>query len=284
MICYFNKNETVFSHNGLGVLDNHIINAVVTEELNGIFSLEFDYPIHAPHADGLLQERVVRCPVPGMDDQLFRISEREDTIGGLFHVVAYHVFYDLAQNLIEDTFVVNRNGTQAIQQILNAGQYLHPFTGGSNIGVFNSARIVRFNIAEILMDGDIENGFVKLIFRRFVPFHQSFVPPMVFVLVLSGVSVFLDGFSDELHDHSTLIGEGDRFFIKRGGVGQRGDDILVIISQSRPLFIKPIKRFHEQSFQDILVQMRSLAFCAVLEFFVALPNDTTVFAGAVPYG
>ena len=161
MICYFNRNETNFAHNGLGVLDDHIIDPVVTEELNGIFKLEFDYPLGAHHADGLLQERIVRCPVPNMTPQLFRISERESTIGGLFHVVAYHVFYDLVQNLIEDTFVVNRNGQQAIQQILNAGQFSHPFTGGSNITVFNSARIVRHNIAETLLDGSIDNGFMS---------------------------------------------------------------------------------------------------------------------------
>ena len=161
MICYFNRNETNFTHNGLGVLDDNIINTVVTEELNGIFKLEFDYPLQAPHADGLVHERIIRCPVPNMTPQLFRISERESTIGGLFHVVAYHVFYDLVQNLIEDTFIVNRNGQQAIQQILNAGQFSHPFTGNSNITAFNTARIVRMNIAETLLDGSIDNGFMS---------------------------------------------------------------------------------------------------------------------------
>ncbi len=82
MITYYEKNETDFTHNGLGVLDRHISSAVVTEELNGIFKLEFDYPLRAPHAGGLISERLVRCSVPGMDDQLFRINERESALGG----------------------------------------------------------------------------------------------------------------------------------------------------------------------------------------------------------
>ena len=159
MITYYARDETNFDNNGLGVLDKNIINPVVTEELNGLFCLEFDYPTHAVHAQGLIHERLIRCPVPNMDDQLFRIAEREKGIGGIFHIVAYHVFYDLAQNLVEDTFIVNRNGSVAIRQILEHGQFLHPFTGDSNITEFASSRMVRMNIAEILLDEELDNGF-----------------------------------------------------------------------------------------------------------------------------
>ena len=160
MITYYSKQETDFTHNGLGILDNYIINPVVCEEVNGIFSLEFDYPITAPHADELLQERIVRCPVPGMDSQLFRISEREAGIGGIFHIVAYHVFYDLVQNLIEDTFIINRGGNYAVSQILEAAQFPHPFTGDSDISVINSARLVRKNMVEALLNDELDNSFL----------------------------------------------------------------------------------------------------------------------------
>jgi phage minor structural protein len=161
MICYYNKNEINFSHNGLGVLDNYIINPVVTEELNGIFSFEFDYPITAPHADELLQERIVRCPVPEQPPQLFRISEREANIGGVFRVVAYHIFYDLIQNFVEDTFVVNRNGQEALRQILAATQFPHTFTGYSDILTINSARLVRRNVVEAILNNDLGNSFLS---------------------------------------------------------------------------------------------------------------------------
>ncbi|MCL1904230.1 MAG: hypothetical protein FWF94_07425 [Oscillospiraceae bacterium] len=159
MITFYSKHETDFSHNGLGCLDNYIINPLVCEELNGIFSLKFDYPITAPHADELLQERIVRCPVPEMPPQLFRISERESAIGGTFHIVAYHVFYDLVQNLIEDTFVINRNGNYAVTQLLGAAQFPHPFTGDSDISAINSARLVRKNIVEAFLNDELDNSF-----------------------------------------------------------------------------------------------------------------------------
>jgi phage minor structural protein len=157
----YNQNETDFTHNGIAILDNYIINPVVCEEVNGIFSLEFDFPITAPHADELLQERIVKCHVPEMQPQLFRISEREANIGGTFHVVAYHIFYDLVQNLIEDTFIINRSGDYAVTQILGAAQFSHPFTGGSDISTVNSARLVRRNIVEAFLNDDLGNSFLS---------------------------------------------------------------------------------------------------------------------------
>ena len=45
MITFYNRSETDFSHNGFGCLDNFIINPCVCQDLNGIFLLEFDYPL-----------------------------------------------------------------------------------------------------------------------------------------------------------------------------------------------------------------------------------------------
>jgi phage minor structural protein len=159
MISYFDKTETIFTNNGLGILDDYVINPVVSEELNGLFMFEFDYPIHAPHSEKLVSEIIVRAPVPELGDQLFRISERSETLGGLRHIVAYHVFYDLAKNLIEDTFITIKNGSGALNQLLNVTQYPHDFTGASNISTTNNARLVRLNPAEVLLDADLDNGF-----------------------------------------------------------------------------------------------------------------------------
>jgi phage minor structural protein len=160
MITIYDKNETSFTHNGLGVLDNHIIEPIVHEELNGLFSLAFDYPIHGSNAKFLLAENIVKAPVPDMPDQLFRIAERSDAQGTLLHIVAHHIFYDLAKNLIEDTFIVNKTGTQALQQLLANTQFIHPFTGTSNISHVDNARLVRLNPVEILLDAELDNGFL----------------------------------------------------------------------------------------------------------------------------
>jgi len=160
MITLYEKTETNFTHNGLCALDGNIKAPVVTEKLNGLFMLEFDYPTRAPYAQEITTERLIKCPVPDMDDQLFRIAYVKKQLSGITHFTAYHVFYDLVDNLIEDTFVVNKNGQQAITQILGATQYDHPFTASSNIPTYENTRMVRLNPAEALQNADIDNGFL----------------------------------------------------------------------------------------------------------------------------
>ena len=160
MITLYEKTETNFTHNGLCALDGHIITPTVTEELNGLYMLEFGYPARAPHAPDIIPERLVKCPVPDMDDQLFRIAFVKKELSGITRFTAYHVFYDLVDNFIEDTFVVNKNGQQAVTQILGATQYPHPFTASSNIPAIESARMVRLNPAEVFLNADLSNGFL----------------------------------------------------------------------------------------------------------------------------
>lgn len=102
---------------------------------------------------------IVKCPVPELQDQLFRIVERDDSIGGLLHIVAHHIFYDLAKNLIEDTYIVNKNGSGALTQLLGATAVGHSFTGTSNITTVNNVRLVRLNPVEVLIDADLDNGY-----------------------------------------------------------------------------------------------------------------------------
>ncbi|EGR8611073.1 endopeptidase, partial [Listeria monocytogenes] len=71
MIILYDKTESNFNHNGLAVLDDYVVSPVVSEQLNGLFSLEFDYPIHAKASDKLRPEMIVKCPVPELQDQLF---------------------------------------------------------------------------------------------------------------------------------------------------------------------------------------------------------------------
>ncbi|WP_270315501.1 phage tail spike protein [Streptococcus infantarius] len=159
MMILYEKTESNFNHNGLAVLDDFVVSPVVSEQLNGLFSLEFDYPIHAKASDKLRPEMIVKCPVPELQDQLFRIVERDDSIGGLLHIVAHHIFYDLAKNLIEDTYIVNKNGSGALTQLLGATAIPHTFTGTSNISTVNNVCLVRLNPVEVLLDADLDNGF-----------------------------------------------------------------------------------------------------------------------------
>ncbi|MCI6583585.1 MAG: phage tail protein [Mobiluncus sp.] len=148
---------------GLGVLDPQIISPVVTEKLNASFMLEFDYPAWGEYADKLTIGAIVACPVPwSSQKQAFRITAIDTSIDQVLHVEAVHVFFDLAHNLIADTFVVNKTPSQALTQLLGAANYPHGFTAiSSDTGTIASARVVRTSIAAAILDTDEDNSFVN---------------------------------------------------------------------------------------------------------------------------
>lgn len=161
MITVHDRTATTFTTTGLGVLDREIINPIVVEELGGEFSLTFTYPADGPAAQNLTLENIVAAPVPGLEQrQGFRISEIATTLDGMLEVTAFHVFYDLAANLIADTYVVNKTAKGALTQILGAANTKHGFTATSSDTVTRaSARIVRMPIAAALMDAGEDNTF-----------------------------------------------------------------------------------------------------------------------------
>ena len=163
MITVHDRTATTFTTTGLGVLDREIISPIVTEELGGEFSLTFTYPADGPAAQHLILENVVAAPVPGLEQrQGFRISEVVTTLDGFFEVNAFHVFYDLAANLIADTYVVNKTAKGALTQILGAANTKHGFTATSSDTVTrSSARLVRMPIAVALMDAGEDNSFAS---------------------------------------------------------------------------------------------------------------------------
>ena len=163
MITVHDRTATTFTATGLGVLDREIINPIVTEELGGEFSLTFTYPADGPAATHLVLENIVAAPVPGLEQrQGFRISEVVTTLEGTLEVTAFHVFYDLAANLIADTYVVNKTAKGALTQILGAANTSHGFTATSSDTVTrSSARMVRMPITAALMDAGEDNTLIS---------------------------------------------------------------------------------------------------------------------------
>lgn len=161
MITVHDRTATTFTTTGLGVLDRETINPIVTEELGGEFSLTLTYPADGPAATHLVVENIVAAPVPRLEQrQGFRISEVVTTLDGMLEVSAFHVFYDLAANLIADTYVVNKTAKSALTQILGAANTKHGFTATSSDTVTrSSARLVRMPIAAALMDAGEDNTF-----------------------------------------------------------------------------------------------------------------------------
>lgn len=163
MITVHDRATTTFTTTGLGVLDREIINPIVTEELGGEFSLTFTYPADGPAATHLILENIVAAPLPGLEQrQGFRISEVVTTLEGTLEVTAFHVFYDLAANLIADTYVVNKTAKGALTQLLGAANTPHRFTAtSSDTTTRASARMVRMPLAAALLDAGEDNTLIS---------------------------------------------------------------------------------------------------------------------------
>lgn len=162
MITIHDRSARDFTASGLAVLDRHVIDPTVSQELNGKFSLTFSYPFDGPAANQLVIENIVAAPVPGISTrQGFRISEVTTSLDGTLEVVAHHVFYDLSANLIADTYVVNKTAKAALDQLLGAANSPHGFSASSSDNSHrSSARIVRTPLSAALLD-DSDNSFIS---------------------------------------------------------------------------------------------------------------------------
>ncbi|WP_235713376.1 phage tail spike protein [Bacillus mycoides] len=159
MITLYKPTETDFTHNGIGILDDNIYDAVIEEELNGLYVLSFKYPLFAPHGLEIGGQCLIKAPTPD-GDQLFRVARPAPSMGEL-NVFCYHVFYDLVDNLIEDTFIQEKGGQAALQQMKERMQYSTNFNFISDISTIASSRLVGKNPVEAILDNSQDNSFLS---------------------------------------------------------------------------------------------------------------------------
>ncbi|MFR4178169.1 MAG: phage tail spike protein [Lacticaseibacillus paracasei] len=150
------RDQTDFSHHGYTLDD--ISNDIVTWQLNAKFTLTFDYPMFSEHAGDLVAENIVRVPVPG-GKAAFRIAQVIKSMGHL-SITAYHVFWDLNDDFIADTNIVDKDGQGALDQIMRAANYPTGFKVLSTIGNVTNARLVRMSIIKALLGTD-DNSFLN---------------------------------------------------------------------------------------------------------------------------
>ena len=153
----YDKNETAFTSNGLGRLRD-CISAVVTEERNGIYELDFEYPV-----DGLNYEKIqcgrivaVRHDESG-DVQPFDIVGYSRPINGVVTFHCVHISYRQTAltvwgnniNSLADAFTLLGNSTPA-----NPFTY---WTDKTSTGFLASADKVPHSVRQMLggMEGSI---------------------------------------------------------------------------------------------------------------------------------
>lgn len=96
MILLYPSTETEFQNNGLGALSD-AISCAVTEERNGIYELEMQYPISGIHYREIANRAIILAkPDPYRDSQPFRIYRILKPVSGRVTVYAQHISYDLS--------------------------------------------------------------------------------------------------------------------------------------------------------------------------------------------
>ena len=93
----FPAGETEFKNNGLGRL-SEATKCLVTEERNGQYELEMEYPITGRHYKEITEERIIAAKHDDTDDiQPFRIYKITRPMNGIVTVLARHISYQLSK-------------------------------------------------------------------------------------------------------------------------------------------------------------------------------------------
>lgn len=92
----FESTENNFDTNGIGILADAIF-CEITEERNGIFELEMQYPITGIHYEKIKPRNIILAsPSPVDNTQLFRIYRITKPLNGIITVYGEHISYDLS--------------------------------------------------------------------------------------------------------------------------------------------------------------------------------------------
>lgn len=151
MITLYDRYETAFNTNGLGILE--VYDDVVEEELNGIFKLTFKYPKFARLGSSIANGMTLRANVPGGQEpfRIWSLVDRDDVL----EVTAHHISFDLYFKFIEDKNLVTLGSQAALVRLLEDT----PFTGLSDVVKTDSVRVVRKSVQQAIFSDD-DNSFL----------------------------------------------------------------------------------------------------------------------------
>ena len=122
----YESTETEFQTMGFGFLSD-CTRLIVTEERNGSYELEMDYPVTGIHYSAITQRRIIYAKANYLDDeQPFRIYHVSKAIGGIVTVYAQHISYDLSGYLCAPFSSANIQG--ALAGLIGNSMVACPFT------------------------------------------------------------------------------------------------------------------------------------------------------------
>ena len=144
MISVYPSDEQYFANNGIKVLKP--IEALITKEDNGNYYIDLRDDIS--NLEYYQAGMIIRANTP-WGNQCFRLKNPEIT-NSTITVRGYHLYYDIANYLIADSYVVDKNCNAALDHLKQGCDVEPPFTLSSDITRINSYRCVRSSFEEAI--------------------------------------------------------------------------------------------------------------------------------------
>lgn len=144
MLKLFNVTDKLFSSNGDKIIKP--LRAIVHKEDNGSFHLDLETDLS--YVNDFVEGKIIVAPTP-QGEQPFRINNLVKTKTKIT-AKCMHVFYDSANLLIADSYVVDKNCNDALDHLNSSTSDLSPFNTLSDVTSINSYRCVRTSLYEAI--------------------------------------------------------------------------------------------------------------------------------------
>lgn len=134
LIILYDHDEEAFTSNGLGALPD-AASCTVTEERNGGYEVEMEYPLTGSHFHDIQKRRILYVkPNPYDDPQPFRIYSITKPINGIVTVHAAHLSYDTSGSIVKLFPADAGSASAAMSYLKNFSVPSTPFTFFTNVG------------------------------------------------------------------------------------------------------------------------------------------------------
>lgn len=138
----YTKNESTFTHNGIGFLKD-ATKCTVTEERNGSYECSLQYPITGQWYDQITEGCIIKAKANDTSEpQLFRIYKSSKPLKGIVTYSAEHISYNLNGIPTLGFSVKNVTPQAAITRAIQDAGLPSAFTAISDISTLNSSTIL----------------------------------------------------------------------------------------------------------------------------------------------
>lgn len=153
LIILYDHDEEAFTSNGLGALPD-AASCTVTEERNGGYEVEMDYPLTGSHFSDIQKRRILYVkPNPYDDPQPFRIYSITKPINGIVTVHAAHLSYDTSGSIVKLFPADAGSASAAMSYLKNFSVPSTPFTFFTNVGKSGTMSVPKPSSIRSLLGG-----------------------------------------------------------------------------------------------------------------------------------